>query len=143
MISLCLSMLILTPISTPITEIYLGELVPPIKALKLSYEGQSGAFITSKDWIRAKNALEGSVPTCEWAVSEAVATCLEGVERAEELAQPETDYTVTIQAYQTQLELETQRANEAEHKISVFRWVAIGTSLLFVSASTLYYFESR
>lgn len=143
MITLCLSMLFMTPSSTPVTEIYLGELVPPIKALKLSYEGETGAFITRRDWIRAKNALEGSVPTCEWAVAEAVASCLEGIERAEDIAQPETDYTMTIQAYQTQLELETQRANEAERKNNMLRWVAIGTTVLFVSSSTLYYFASQ
>jgi hypothetical protein len=136
-------MLFLTPSTTPVTEIYLGELVPPIKALKLSYEGETGAFITRTDWIRAKNALEGSVPTCEWAVSEAVASCLEGIERAEDIAQPEIDYTITIQAYQTQLELETERANEAERKNNLFRWVAIGATVLFVSSSTLYYFASQ
>lgn len=146
MIAPLLSLLLILQPVTPPTEIYLGELVPPIAALKLpagELSPYEGALLTPRDWVRLKTALEGSRPLCEWAVSEAVASCLAGVEREASLCPDPADCDLKLAAFKNQLASQESRANRAELKLGAYRWAAIGSGVVAVVASSVLFFYAR
>lgn len=131
MTSLLFSVLLfLTP--SP-TQIYLGELVPPIEALKLNAgepAPELGAFLRVSDWIAIQTAFEGSVSICEWAVSEAVSVCLAECEKQ---TPPDLDLLrKTVLSYEntiSDMDAEITRLNATNH---IMLWSAIGASSLAV-----------
>lgn len=135
--------LILQPLA-PATEIYLGELVRPIRAIKLKLNElapSDGAFITRDDWIRAKVAIEGTRPLCEFVANEALSACLSGIEREREIsAQRDSDQKHLIDALKTELSRETERASNAERSSRRFMFATISLGVVAtVSASLLYF----
>lgn len=91
----------------PILVIDLGEHVPQIVAQRLTLAEPApadGAFLTRRDWVRVRAALRSSRSVCEWAVSEAVGECIEGVTRDRELTRAKlTTLTEVADSYATRL----------------------------------------
>jgi len=130
---LCVSLIL-----SPVTDIYLGELVPPISALKLKSEELApyeGAFLKPADWIAIKTALEGTVSICEWAVSEAVNVSMS---QCDELRKNDglniVDLNKTITAYETRISELNDTIELRDNEISLYRWVTVGSGALVLSS---------
>ena len=124
---------------SPVTSIYLGELVPPINALKLKLgepAPSEGAFLSASDWISIKTTMENTVSVCEWAVSEAVSVCLDDCEQRHF---PELDLLRdTVISYELMLsELKTQMTR-SEKQRKMYMWGALSASSLALLSFALW-----
>lgn len=130
MLSLVLSLSLAC--SPSVTSIYLGELIPPINALKLKSDDPApsdGAFLTPADWITLKTSLEGSVSLCEWAVSEAAAACITecNEQRSDDLLELES-LRAAVLAYEIRLN-DAERQNSAlKTSVTRHQWSLIGVT---------------
>jgi len=136
-------LLILQPLA-PVTEIHLGELVPPISALKLKLNEPApfnGAFLRPSDWIRLKTAIEGARPLCAFVVDETLSACARGIEREREISQQRSDeHQRIIDALKVELSREITRAESAEESAYRFKLATISLgAIATVSASLLYF----
>jgi len=121
------------------TSIYLGELVPPIKALKLKADEpapSAGAFLNANDWISIKTAMENTVSVCEWAVSEAVSVCLDD---CEERGFPELDLLRnTVISYEILMNDLKRDVTRSEKQRKMYMWIAVGASSLALASITFW-----
>lgn len=123
-------------ILSPATEIYLGELVPPITSLKLHIgepAPSDGAFLHPADWIALKTAMENNISVCEWAVIEAVSVCIAECNnrRSDDCVDMDLLRT-TIQSYElviADVENELTRTKKAN---TAYVWGMVGASSLAV-----------
>lgn len=135
------SLYLVAQMSTPpILVLDLGEHVPQIVATRLTLSEPAptdGAFLDRRDWIRVRAALSSSRSVCEWAVSEAVGECIEGITRDRELTHAKlTTLTEVADSYATRLtttEDALQVALTTNEKIKAQRdlllWATIGVSV--------------
>lgn len=117
------------------SSIYLGELVPPIQALKLKLGEpvpEDGAFLRPADWIALKIAMESNISMCEWAVSEAVTACINECDQRLKRCDDLETLRATVESYETiitELENDLIRTNQTNR---VYLWGIVGTSSLAV-----------
>lgn len=142
-----LSLLLILQPFAPVTEIHLGELVPPIRALKLKLNElapSDGAFLTRGDWIRLKTAIEGARPLCEFVADEALEACMRGVAREREISSSrDAEQKLLIDALKSQLSTEITRATSAETQATRFKWATITLGVVSVVSGSLLYFCTR
>tara|TARA_Y100000114_G_C11751380_1_gene324490 strand:- start:490 stop:924 length:435 start_codon:yes stop_codon:yes gene_type:complete len=125
--------------SASATSIYLGELIPPINALKLKLDDPApsdGAFLAPTDWILLKTSLEGSISLCEWAVSVAVSTCLTecDAQRSDDILELDS-LRAAVSAYDMQLKSTERENKRLSQSVSRYRWSLVGVTAF--SAATL------
>lgn len=126
-------LLSLSLLCTPsVTTIYLGELIPPITALKLKIDDPApsdGAFLSPSDWITLKTSLEGSVSLCEWAVSEAVASCISecDAQRSDDLLELDS-LRSAVTAYEAEINAVKSENESMSERITRYQWSLIGVT---------------
>lgn len=137
-----LSLIILMmPLDVPPTAIWLGKGIDPVQAKKLSPGDPVEKIVMSMspyDFVRLKNAHEGSTDLCSWAITEAVAQCRNGIDETKSIALHREERTQEIlDSYEHRLSQTEKALIESEQRSKILMYVSSGLAILATTTTTL------
>ena len=141
--NIALSLIILLmPLDVPPTAIWLGKGVDPVQAKKLKPGDVAETVAMSMspyDFVRLKNAHEGSTDLCSWAITEAVAQCQTGLEQVKSIALHREERTQeTLASYEHRLSQTEKALIESEQRSKILMYVSSGLAILATTTTTLF-----
>tara|TARA_Y200000002_G_scaffold112800_1_gene92380 strand:- start:402 stop:842 length:441 start_codon:yes stop_codon:yes gene_type:complete len=141
--NIILSLLVLMmPLDVPPTAIWLGKGVDPVKGKKLKPGDQVDKVVMSMspyDFVRLKNAMEGSTDLCSWAITEAVAQCTTGLDQARSIAIHREERTQDIiSSYEHRLAKTENELLDSQEHTKILMYVSGGLAILAATTTTLF-----
>ena len=129
------------PLDVPPTAIWLGKGIDPVQAKKLSPGDPVEKIVMSMspyDFVRLKNAHEGSTDLCSWAITEAVAQCRNGIDETKSIALHREERTQEIlDSYEHRLSQTEKALIESEQRSKILMYVSSGLAILATTTTTL------
>ena len=141
--SVLLSLIILMmPLDVPPTAIWLGKGIDPVQAKKLKAGDVAEKTVMSMspyDFVRLKNAHEGTTDLCSWAITEAVAQCRSGLDEAKSIALHREERTQELLAsYEHRLSQTEKALMESGERTKILMYVSGGLAILATTTTTLF-----
>jgi len=131
--------LILQPIQP---QIWMGDSLPPVKGT-MEYDAVNSPYIIVEvpEWLRLKDALEGSPDICEKAVKATAETCKEQTLKLVEAEKKRDAAKGVIEAYQLQLKdkdkLILQQSAQIEKRDKILKIGGISAGALVLTLSSI------
>ena len=131
--------LILQPIQP---QIWMGDSLPPVKGM-MEYDAVNSPYIIIEvpEWLRLKDALEGSPDVCKKAVEATAATCKEQTLKLVEAEKKRDVAKGVIEAYQLQLQdkdqLILQQSAQIARRDRVLKIGGISAGALVLTLSSI------
>ena len=129
------------PLDVPPTAIWLGKGIDPVQAEKLSPGDPVKKIVMSMspyDFVRLKNAHEGSTDLCSWAITEAVAQCRNGIDETKSIALHREERTQEIlDSYEHRLSQTEKALIGSEQRSKILMYVSSGLAILATTTTTL------
>lgn len=131
--------LILQPIQP---QIWMGDSLPPVKGM-MEYDAVNSPYIVVEvpEWLRLKDALEGSPDICEKAVKATAETCKEQTLKLVEAEKKRDAAKGVIDAYQIQIkdkdELILQQSAQIAKRDKILKIGGISAGALVLTLSSL------
>lgn len=131
--------LILQPIQP---QIWMGDSLPPVKGM-IEYDAVNSPYIILEvpEWLRLKDALEGSPDICEKAVEATAKTCKEQTLKLVEAEKKRDAAKGVIDAYQLQLKdkdkLILQQSAQIEKRDKILKIGGISAGALVLTLSSI------
>ena len=131
--------LILQPIQP---QIWMGDSLPPVKGM-IEYDAVNSPYIILEvpEWLRLKDALEGSPDICEKAVEATAETCKEQTLKLVEAEKKRDAAKGVIDAYQLQLkdkdQLILQQSAQIEKRDKILKIGGISAGALVLTLSSI------
>jgi hypothetical protein len=131
--------LILQPIQP---QIWMGDSLPPVKGM-MEYDAVNSPYIIVEvpEWLRLKDALEGSPDICEKAVKATAETCKEQALKLVEAEKKRDAAKGVIEAYQLQLkdkdQLILQQSAQIEKRDKILKIGGISAGALVLTLSSI------
>ena len=130
--------LILQPIQP---QIWMGDSLPPVKGM-MEYDAVNSPYIVVEvpEWLRLKDALEGSPDICKQAVEATAETCKEQTLKLVEAEKKRDAAKGVIEAYQLQLKdkdkliLQQSAQIEKRDKILKIGGISAGATILTLAS---------
>ena len=131
--------LILQPIQP---QIWMGDSLPPVKGM-MEYDAVNSPYIVVEvpEWLRLKDALEGSPDICAKAVEATAETCKEQALKLVEAEKKRDAAKGVIEAYQLQLKdkdkLILQQSAQIEKRDKILKIGGISAGALVLTLSSI------
>lgn len=134
--------ILMMPLDVPPTAIWLGKGIDPVQAKKLKPGDSVEKIVMSMspyDFVRLKNAHEGSTDLCSWAITEAVAQCRNGIDETKSIALHREERTQEVLAsYEHRLSQTEKALMESEQRFKILMYVSSGLAILATTTTTLF-----
>ena len=134
--------ILMMPLDVPPTAIWLGKGIDPVQAKKLKPGDSVEKIVMSMspyDFVRLKNAHEGSTDLCSWAITEAVAQCRNGIDETKSIALHREERTQEVlSSYEHRLSQTEKALMKSEERTKILMYVSSGLAILATTTTTLF-----
>ena len=126
-------------------QIWMGDSLPPVVA-QIEYDSVNSPYIILEvpEWLRLKDALEGSPDICQKAVEATAETCKEQTEKLVEAEKKRDANKSALEAYQIQLKdkellilQQSDLIKERDQQLKMWKIGGISASALVVTLSSV------
>ncbi len=139
--TLIIYLLPLLPAELPANQIYMGQGIEPITAIKVKRGWLAPTLsmvLTPYEWIRLKSALEGSPDLCTFAINEAIDTCLQGQKREQTIMlNREISDAQLITAYESRLKIIESELQSSYKQNKILMYISAGVGVIATAATTM------
>lgn len=143
---MCQALMVLGLILQPVyPQIWMGDSLPPVIA-QMEYDSVNSPYIILEvpEWLRLKDALEGSPDICKKAVEATAETCKEQTLKLVEAEKKRDATAAAIDAYQIQLKdkdklilQQSDLIKERDQQLKIWKIGGISVGALAVTVSSI------